>query len=308
LLISSFCFYRVSNRHTFGEIFQIDLPDESIKQRHREMICESVLRYLQPDNDACRASSPLDKLQQARHKKIFISDHALKVRQHALRIRHHAAEQFKRLHRLKHRHVAAIQRAAPRARALRSSSVSSGKYTISATHSCAQQGTGTGMPGSLAMPIGVVFTRPSAWPAFSADRARHGATAAEMLVEVVRQALARSRSTSKILSCCTPSLSSAWATAAPAPPAPICTTRSRHVLQATAKAFGKTQAIGVVADALAVLEHHGVHRADAPGFRRQFVEQRMIACLHGKVMFSPVKFMRSAACSRSGRALLSSCN
>jgi hypothetical protein len=47
LLISSFCFYRVSNRHTFGEIFQIDLPDEAVKQRHREMICESVLRYLQ---------------------------------------------------------------------------------------------------------------------------------------------------------------------------------------------------------------------------------------------------------------------
>ncbi|MGF7112664.1 AcrR family transcriptional regulator [Pseudomonas laurylsulfatiphila] len=47
LLISSFCFYRVSNRHTVGEIFQIDLPDERIKQRHREMICESVLRYLQ---------------------------------------------------------------------------------------------------------------------------------------------------------------------------------------------------------------------------------------------------------------------
>ena len=47
LLISSFCFYRVSNRHTIGEIFQIDLPNEAIKQRHREMICESVLRYLQ---------------------------------------------------------------------------------------------------------------------------------------------------------------------------------------------------------------------------------------------------------------------
>ncbi|PTR27106.1 TetR/AcrR family transcriptional regulator [Pseudomonas sp. GV085] len=47
LLISSFCFYRVSNRHTVGEIFQIDLPDERIKLRHREMICESVLRYLQ---------------------------------------------------------------------------------------------------------------------------------------------------------------------------------------------------------------------------------------------------------------------
>ncbi|MDH4609191.1 TetR family transcriptional regulator [Pseudomonas sp. BN102] len=47
LLISSFCFYRVSNRNTFGEIFQIDLTDEQVKARHKEMICESVLRYLQ---------------------------------------------------------------------------------------------------------------------------------------------------------------------------------------------------------------------------------------------------------------------
>ncbi|MNF03606.1 hypothetical protein D3C80_2029640 [compost metagenome] len=47
LLISSFCFYRVSNRHTFGEIFQVDFVDEEVKQRHREMICDSVLRYLQ---------------------------------------------------------------------------------------------------------------------------------------------------------------------------------------------------------------------------------------------------------------------
>lgn len=47
LLISSFCFYRVSNRQTFGEIFQIDLSDEAVKQRHRQMVCESVLRYLQ---------------------------------------------------------------------------------------------------------------------------------------------------------------------------------------------------------------------------------------------------------------------
>ncbi len=47
LLINSFSFYRVSNRHTFSEIFQIELSDETVKQRHREMICESVLRYLQ---------------------------------------------------------------------------------------------------------------------------------------------------------------------------------------------------------------------------------------------------------------------
>ena len=47
LLINAFSFYRVSNRHTFSEIYQIELSDEAIKQRHREMICESVLRYLQ---------------------------------------------------------------------------------------------------------------------------------------------------------------------------------------------------------------------------------------------------------------------
>ena len=47
LLINSLSFFRVSNRHSFSEIFQIELSDEAIKQRHREMICESVLRYLQ---------------------------------------------------------------------------------------------------------------------------------------------------------------------------------------------------------------------------------------------------------------------
>ena len=46
LLMSSFCFYRVSNRHTFGEIFQVDLCDDQVKHRHKAMICESVLNYL----------------------------------------------------------------------------------------------------------------------------------------------------------------------------------------------------------------------------------------------------------------------
>lgn len=47
LLISSFCFYRVSNRHTFGTIFQVDLSADEVKQRHKQLICESVLRYMQ---------------------------------------------------------------------------------------------------------------------------------------------------------------------------------------------------------------------------------------------------------------------
>ncbi|MDH1265954.1 MULTISPECIES: TetR family transcriptional regulator [unclassified Pseudomonas] len=46
MLISSFCFYRVSNRHTFGTIFQIDLSDDAVRQRHKQVICESVLRYM----------------------------------------------------------------------------------------------------------------------------------------------------------------------------------------------------------------------------------------------------------------------
>lgn len=46
MLMSSFCFYRVSNRHTFGDIFQIDLADEQVKARHKQMICESVMGYI----------------------------------------------------------------------------------------------------------------------------------------------------------------------------------------------------------------------------------------------------------------------
>ncbi|CAM3152073.1 TetR family transcriptional regulator [Pseudomonas floridensis] len=46
LMISSFCFYRISNRHTFSEIFQIELWSDEVKQRHKAMICDAVLRYL----------------------------------------------------------------------------------------------------------------------------------------------------------------------------------------------------------------------------------------------------------------------
>ncbi|HKS11895.1 MAG TPA: TetR/AcrR family transcriptional regulator [Pseudomonas sp.] len=46
MLMSSFSFYRVSNRHTISEIFQVELSDEAIKARHKEMLCEAVLRYI----------------------------------------------------------------------------------------------------------------------------------------------------------------------------------------------------------------------------------------------------------------------
>lgn len=38
LLVSSFCFYRVSNRYTLGEIFQVDFSDLQVKQRQRDMM------------------------------------------------------------------------------------------------------------------------------------------------------------------------------------------------------------------------------------------------------------------------------
>lgn len=48
MLISSFCFYRVSNRHTLAAIFGRDpLAPESVAA-HRRMIVEAVLRYVAP--------------------------------------------------------------------------------------------------------------------------------------------------------------------------------------------------------------------------------------------------------------------
>lgn len=52
MLISAFCFFRVSNRYTFGTIFQRDLSDPATYGRHKMMITDAVLSYLQSiDND-----------------------------------------------------------------------------------------------------------------------------------------------------------------------------------------------------------------------------------------------------------------
>lgn len=46
LLISAFCFFRVSNRHTFGAIFDRDLSDPKLRKRHKRMIVEAVEHYV----------------------------------------------------------------------------------------------------------------------------------------------------------------------------------------------------------------------------------------------------------------------
>lgn len=48
LMISAFCFFRIANRHTFGAVYQVDLLSAENRARHREMICEAVLRYIRP--------------------------------------------------------------------------------------------------------------------------------------------------------------------------------------------------------------------------------------------------------------------
>lgn len=51
MLISAFCFFRVSNRYTFGTIFKRDLSEPALYERHKSMIAEAVLGYLRFNED-----------------------------------------------------------------------------------------------------------------------------------------------------------------------------------------------------------------------------------------------------------------
>lgn len=46
MLISSFCFFRVSNRHTFGTIFARDLAEPETRARHKQLVQDAVLALL----------------------------------------------------------------------------------------------------------------------------------------------------------------------------------------------------------------------------------------------------------------------
>lgn len=49
MLISAFCFFRVSNRYTFGTIFRRDLSAPETIDRHRGMIADAVISYLKSE-------------------------------------------------------------------------------------------------------------------------------------------------------------------------------------------------------------------------------------------------------------------
>lgn len=46
MLISAFCFFRVSNRYTFGTIFHRDLSEPETYNRHKRMIADAVIAYV----------------------------------------------------------------------------------------------------------------------------------------------------------------------------------------------------------------------------------------------------------------------
>ena len=46
LMISSFCFFRMSNRYSFGAIFGVDLLDTTRRDHYRTMAGDMVVRYL----------------------------------------------------------------------------------------------------------------------------------------------------------------------------------------------------------------------------------------------------------------------
>ncbi|MGI5321297.1 TetR family transcriptional regulator [Actinomadura nitritigenes] len=46
MMISSFCFFRIANQHTFGALFGRDMTAPEHRERHREMIGEMVVAYL----------------------------------------------------------------------------------------------------------------------------------------------------------------------------------------------------------------------------------------------------------------------
>ena len=46
MLISAYCFFRMSNRHTFGAIFGLDMLDPARRDRYRQLIGDMIVSYL----------------------------------------------------------------------------------------------------------------------------------------------------------------------------------------------------------------------------------------------------------------------
>ena len=47
MMISAFCFFRVSNRYTFGTLFDCELTAKPVRNRHKKLITDAILRMLE---------------------------------------------------------------------------------------------------------------------------------------------------------------------------------------------------------------------------------------------------------------------
>ncbi len=50
MLISSFCFYRMSNRWTFGALYDIDVSDPRTRERQRRLIADAIVQLMMAPN------------------------------------------------------------------------------------------------------------------------------------------------------------------------------------------------------------------------------------------------------------------
>jgi AcrR family transcriptional regulator len=57
MLISAFCFFRVSNRHTFGALFDCDFTAPDLRRKHKRMICDAIVGLLESPEGSCKYAS-----------------------------------------------------------------------------------------------------------------------------------------------------------------------------------------------------------------------------------------------------------
>ena len=58
MMISSYCCFRVANRHTFGMLFGRDLMDTDAREHYRTLLGDLIVRYLTGADDAPPAPKP----------------------------------------------------------------------------------------------------------------------------------------------------------------------------------------------------------------------------------------------------------
>jgi AcrR family transcriptional regulator len=58
MLISAFCFFRMSNRHTFGAIFGLDMLDQARRDHYRKVVGDMIVSYLTSPADLSSRNMP----------------------------------------------------------------------------------------------------------------------------------------------------------------------------------------------------------------------------------------------------------